>query len=555
MRKTQKHYTAKIPDAIRRGGGSSEQQAMLRLAAEVERRQCEALRLYEPGPVQEEFHRSQVRKRIVAGGNQSGKSFTGYFELARAVTGLDPYNKYPKTGGIAAVIGVNHGFIGRVTYPALFKAGYMKMIRDEKTGAWRTWKPWLPGDMEREKEKKPAPPLIPPRYIKQDSWAWILQRAGQFIRVEMQTEWTLYAFSSDGVPPAGFQADLILVDEDIQNEEWIHELLPRLMVRNGRFIWTTMPYAKNDVLQTMLDDAEAQEILEVADRTSQVFRLSSLENRYVPEAYRTATLKDLELFGEDVVRQRIYGESAGRNKMFPEFSGFVHGIEEAQLPENRSDWCRYMAVDPGYSIAAAMIVAIPPDGSMVLLEDEVYLTECTAAKLARAVKNKLVGKVLHKVFIDQQGSQGHTAGEGMSNLEHYRNAFRDEGVWGHCENKQFLFGLAEPRTRAEAIRRWIGTNQEGVPLFRFIRGRVPNFEREVRNYRRKVKSHNGAQIVTDDPVARNNHLMDCWGYLASANLSYRRPKLARKGGWSIMDFLGRSSSGPPSFNLTTGEVR
>ena len=42
--------------------------------AELAQRRIEALRLYEPMPLQEEFHTCVASERLVIGGNRSGKS-------------------------------------------------------------------------------------------------------------------------------------------------------------------------------------------------------------------------------------------------------------------------------------------------------------------------------------------------------------------------------------------------------------------------------------------------------------------------------------------------
>ncbi len=82
-------------------------------AALTERR-LEALRLWVPMPKQEEFHSCIASERLVIGGNRSGKSACTFIEDARAATGQDPHNKYPKEGGNLVIIGKNWQHIGWV---------------------------------------------------------------------------------------------------------------------------------------------------------------------------------------------------------------------------------------------------------------------------------------------------------------------------------------------------------------------------------------------------------------------------------------------------------
>jgi hypothetical protein len=146
-------------------------QQMREVQAELASRRLEALRLYRPMPHQEEFHKSMVSERIVLGGNRGGKSLAVAVEAARAATGQDPYGKYPLEGGNIAIVGRNWPHIGLVIYPILFKAGAFRIIKDEETGEWRSIRQ---GD--DKSKSKPAPPLIPPRLLKDMSW--VLKNAG-----------------------------------------------------------------------------------------------------------------------------------------------------------------------------------------------------------------------------------------------------------------------------------------------------------------------------------------------------------------------------------------
>src|SRR3990167_9675551 len=83
----------------------SEQNELRELAAIKAARIKEALRLYEPQPYQDELHSSRIRTVLMRKGNQVGGTLALAVEIARAVTGQDPYNKYPKRDGVAAVLG------------------------------------------------------------------------------------------------------------------------------------------------------------------------------------------------------------------------------------------------------------------------------------------------------------------------------------------------------------------------------------------------------------------------------------------------------------------
>jgi hypothetical protein len=188
----------KLPDAPKSIGLTTHALSQLKeVQAELHERKLEALRLYEPMPHQEEFHSCVASERIVLGGNRGGKTLAVAVEAARAATGNDPHGKYPKEGGNLAIVGRNWPHIGLVIYPILLKAGAFRIVKDKETGQWRSLRPG-----EDKAGSKPAPPLIPPRMIKETSW--VLKNAGYLNKVELTNGWTIWCFSSEGEPPQGY---------------------------------------------------------------------------------------------------------------------------------------------------------------------------------------------------------------------------------------------------------------------------------------------------------------------------------------------------------------
>src|SRR3972149_1588114 len=69
-------------------------------------------------------------------------SLAHFVEIARALTGQDPYGKYPKRDGLAVCVAYGERHIGTVIHRYLFRWGAFKMIRDLGSGDWRTYRPW-----------------------------------------------------------------------------------------------------------------------------------------------------------------------------------------------------------------------------------------------------------------------------------------------------------------------------------------------------------------------------------------------------------------------------
>lgn len=129
-------------------------------------------------------------------------------DLAWAVRGLHPYLTFPKKDGRAWVVAKSNKQIGEVLYRKLFRAGAFKIIKDRKTGLWRAYKPLDPDDLAREKEAKPAPPLIPPRAIK--DFAWENKKLSVPAKVILHNGWEISFFTSGSPPTQGADIDICL---------------------------------------------------------------------------------------------------------------------------------------------------------------------------------------------------------------------------------------------------------------------------------------------------------------------------------------------------------
>ena len=178
---------------------------MANVAAERNRRQKEALRLYRPMEKQAVFHNSSASERIVRGGNRSGKSMSAFAETASAATGIPitgpngaPLpSKYPTDRPLLIwVIGYDQRHIGGTVYRMLFNPGAFRIIKDLKTEEWRVWRPWEKEDQDREDECKDAPPLIPKRLINPQGWAWENKSERVFTVCRLRNGTEIHAFSS-----------------------------------------------------------------------------------------------------------------------------------------------------------------------------------------------------------------------------------------------------------------------------------------------------------------------------------------------------------------------
>lgn len=509
------------------------------LLGEQASRERESLRLYEPTPVSLRFHRSKASERIVRGGRRSGKTLSTMIELAWAVTGQHPWLDYPKENGRAILVGYKWTHIGTVFFQKLFRPGAFKIIKDEKTKQMRAYRPWEPGDAARESEAKPAPPLIPLRFVKQISWGKKAEHI--FTRIEFVNGWEILAYSSDAEPPVGMDVDMAVIDEDVKIWDWITEMQARLPDRKGRLIWGTAPYLKNSILREMCDRAKDEAIDNPANPDIEEFVLRFRDNPYIDADEKRKQFKRWENH-EGLIDLYDLGEWAGDVFLrWPTFHVDTHGIGRKDLPGGQvpKDWTRYMVVDPGTTVCAVLFAVVPPPhvGNIILLEGELYIRRSTADEFGRRASAYMVEKHLEDAIIDEHGSRITEAGSGLTVKKQYSDALRKHGVKAFRTRYGFIPGSDDIKARELAVDGWLAVRGGGASKFfggaklRFLRGELPNFEREITRFNRKVIDD---QIQEEGDYRRDAHLMACLGYLAAHDPVYRKPRKSKpKESWAM----------------------
>lgn len=506
--------------------GTFQRQQLRELQQELAERRIEALKLYTPTPQQEAYHQDRASEVLVIGGNRSGKSLCTFVEDARAVTGKDPHGKYPEKDGIIAIIGKDWKHIGLVVYPMLFMAGAFKIIRDQQTGQWRAFNPKL--DKGREKETKPAPPLIPPRLVAKKSW---VSKSARYIQsCTLTTGWTMHFFSSEGEPFQGVACDRIHIDEDLNNgDAWVQEMQGRLSDRKGRMHWSAMPHSKNDALLGLSERADKLAEAGVQDAPVRKHVLRFLDNPHIDDEEKAKRIAGWADLGPDVLRMRSEGEFITDSILcYPTFAMHVHGYDRGELPENvvPREWTRYVAVDPGHAVAAALFAAVPPDESMMLVYDQLYIRNCNAVIFAEKMAEKCKGQQFYAFIIDMHGGRLRDIGSGRLPVEQYTEELRKREVKSLTTGSSFIAGCDDVPARLSAVQSYMHIRPEGTPTLRILRSSVPDLERELRRYKKKTQLVGGVWQVTDAPNTRGEvHACQCLEYLCAYRPRYHKPKV------------------------------
>ena len=356
------------------------------------------VRLYRPRPEQLPFHLSKAPRRLVRGGNRSGKTIAAACEFASALTRIPiaqdddklvPF-QFPKDRPIIAwMIGFDERHIARM-YRKLFRPGLFKIIIDRGTREWRAWKPWLPEDAAREKETKPSPPLIDPLPINKggrfvEEWAWTKKGQRIFSVCRFKGGSEIYAFTSGGKAAQGDAVDVLWIDEDIEFEDSVQEWEARLADNHGKLIWSAWPHSRNGAIKLMAKRAQEQAGKQKPDVEEWVLKFSN--NPYIDGDQKRILLEGWAAKSDAEVQTRDNGSFMdGLQLVFPTYDQDYHGLPRATMHRDAldrwmeaheyvipDDWSRYVVVDPGTQHPAAIVAVIPPPeiGDYVIIEKEV----------------------------------------------------------------------------------------------------------------------------------------------------------------------------------------
>jgi hypothetical protein len=497
-------------------------------------RSSEALKIYEPLPTQEAFHRSRCRVRLARGSNRSGKTNCCAVEVARAVTRSDPYGKYNKTGNIY-IVAEEWGEIGRVIYPKLFETNAFKVIRDKTTGEMRSYKPWLADDLARKDQAKAADPLIPKRFISKIEWYDEGRRQPSIIT--LKTGWVIEFFSSKSKPPSGTAIDLAWLDEEIPKAEWFIELNSRVVEREGRIIWSATPEIGTDQFYDYSQKAEEQIQLPEDSRDFEEYKMTLADNPHMTEKAKrdmASALDDQEL------QIRVYGEFANVGRfVWPEYSRRDHCID---IPLERiKNWTHYASFDPGYQIGACLVASVPdpvevvdpdlmPEPFDLIVWDELYIPKCAARDMAREFHDKFGHLVFEDWVIDMHGARPHSMGDGMTTIAHYRDEFRKIGLSNRRRGVAFAHGNDDVDGAVSQVREMLKEHRmTGYPRVRFLGKKTEtgtwkpackHFDSEITHWKNKVIDG----LATDKPETKGRvHLMACMRYMAGLRPVFVQP--------------------------------
>jgi hypothetical protein len=487
--------------------------------------------------------------------HNSGKSVVGAIRFAaiatdRSVFGPDGQQvdvRLPWQKGrplIMWCIGLGQGHIGQTLHRLLFRPGAFKIIRDQKTGAWRAYRPWDAGDAAREKEAKPSPPLIPQRFINPNGWGWENKAERVFTQCEIWHPETheplayIYAFTSSGDVKAGDPIDEIWVDERIKFPQYYAEWQARLIDNKGRLTWTSWPditnYALMDVSRRAKDaeQDESPQVVEVVFKSTQNPHLDADSIRIASDGW-----------SDEERRARIEGEFVTDTlRMYSNFDPTIHRaiaissdgdddlsrILRSRNGEPPEDWTRELVLDPGTSFPAVLLCAIPPEelGDYFVPYREIYIPRLTADMLATRVLAHTQGYFFERFIIDPNAGRQTPMGFNVTVAKNYTRAFEELGLRCRQSGAQFTPGSNDVAGRILQLQSWMTIGPRGFPRLRIVVDNCPSLCMQLERYVKDAMSN----VPNEFKPAKGQKLdlAVCLEYWASRNPEWIPPRIGKR---------------------------
>lgn len=230
---------------------------------------------------------------------------------------------------------------------------------------------------------------------------------------------------------------------------------------------------------------------------------NTLENKEnLPKSY----IASLEALPEKLRRRHYLGSwDEAQGLCYDEFSENRHMIDPIQIPET---WERGFVLDHGFTNPTAVLWwAIDQDG-VIYLHDEHYEREKPLSYHAEKVKKRGLtdGIADPSIFSNTMSRTG--TGELYSIADEYRD-----------------FGLNLVASVKEAEMARIARANEFFKANKIkVFSTLKNFREEIANWKWKVSNTRLEQNAPEEPEDKDNHLMDCLGYLIASRFSPHPPK-------------------------------
>ena len=508
---------------------------------EAKKKQNDALSLFRPTPQQEECIRDMeletLLEMLLGGGNRAGKSVLAAVMITALIKnqpimfrdGTLHHMRPPHWRNEPLkiwIVGYDWKHIGKTIYRLLFKKDLFRVIRDQKTGKWRSWDPTLPGESEQFENTRPSPPLLKMTDVAggEDGISWENKKANQIESFEIEHDGTrVEFFASTGARPQGDPAHVIWVDEKIEDGRWYSELLTRLMDRRGRILWTAWPDTAPSPEMNALSDRAKEQVGTPDQRSFHVY-LEGDKNPYTASKHREAIMATMD---EDERQARDKGVlNLDRWRPYARFDQYRHralsinpdGDDKlaAAIRANcgiPGTWTRYLILDPGTNHPAVLMVAVPPPeiGDFIVPYQELYPGTCPAGELAPMTAAMIKGTAIEDMIIDAHAARQTPMGFDGTIGENYEEEFRKAGIKSRRRGSRFSYGSDNISRRIRGVQGTLNSREDNS-----VKLRIYGCDKLVKQLRSYRWGQNPKGEPTEEPAKYQRiDLAQCLEYFVS----------------------------------------
>lgn len=406
-------------------------------------------------------HRHDGYATLVFGGNKSGKSICAAHDCAAWATGNRKWRDDIPDGIRIWVVSAQ--------YRTLYE------------GIWHHLNECLPYWLIERKGPQVAGYDMP-------QWVTVRTLSGKVSRIDF-----LSAEGGESARKRVQSASLhrLYIDEEVDDAIW-QELQMRLIEHGG----SVMVSATLVMSEDWLVDLEKRALS--GDRQVHLSRLNTEKNPWLDATTLAIVTSDMS---EEEKNVRILGRSRRTSGLiYPSF-GDSHLVDPFSIP---ADWPRFVAYDSGFRVFAVLWLAVDPTGRRYLYR-ELYAREAQLADVVAQIRAAEAGESAPEVRLIDPAAFAHN----------------QDGTMGIGPRLSSEYDM--PCTPAinsvydgiEAVRRWLLPGVDGRTGLAVFKNLV-EFRREAGRYRiRAQTAERDAPGRPDEPLKKDDHLMDGLRYLAN----------------------------------------
>jgi hypothetical protein len=191
-----------------------------------------------------------------------------------------------------------------------------------------------------------------------------------------------------------------------------------------------------------------------------------------------------------------------------------------------------------------VFLAVPPPklGDFIVQYDELYPKGLSSDQLAPLVAGKMGGQFFETFLIDGRAGRMTAMGFGKTFEDQYAEAFARCQIESRTTGSRFIRGTDDKEGRANLVRNWLVTRPDGTTKYRIVERTCGNTIWEFGRFKKRIVSG----TAKEESIDRDNHLMDCLGYLAGHHPKWIQPSIRKHPGSTsyrlFQEFLAKNET-------------